>query len=77
MDKWKTILALSLLILAVIFNWQWFWAVFIVLGLIHIIRSKEIHFVESVSLKENPKLYSIMIVIWSCLALYSIVNYLF
>ncbi len=76
MKKWKTFLALTLLILAVIFSWNWFWAIFISLGLIHTIRSGEIHFLESVTKKENPKLYWIMIGIWSLLALYSILNYL-
>lgn len=74
--KWKTILALILLILAVIFNWLWFWAVFILLGLLHIFKSGEIHFVESVTKKDHPKLYWIMIVIWTLLALYSSLNYL-
>lgn len=76
MSKWKTILALLLLIIAVIFEWDWFWALFILLGLIHIIRNGEIHFVESVTKKEHPKLYWTMIGIWSFLALYSILNYL-
>ncbi|WP_299628225.1 hypothetical protein [uncultured Tenacibaculum sp.] len=76
MDKWKTILALILLILAVIFEWDWFWALFILIGLVHIIRSEEINFVESVTKKEHPKLYWIMIFIWSFLALFSMFNYL-
>jgi len=76
MKKWKTIVALSLLFFAIIFNWNWFWAVFILLGLIHIIKSEEIHFVESVTKKEHPKLYWVMIAIWSLLALFSILNYL-
>lgn len=75
MKKWKTIVALTLMVFAVYFNWNWFWALFIILGLIHVIRSEEIHFVEVVSKKETPKLYWIMIVIWSLLALYSINNY--
>ena len=75
MKKWKTIVALTLMVFAVYFNWNWFWALFIILGLIHFIRSEEIHFVEVVSKKETPKLYWIMIVIWSLLALYSINNY--
>ncbi|WP_299549278.1 hypothetical protein [Seonamhaeicola sp.] len=76
MKKWKTVLSLVFMGLAVYFDWQWFWAVFILLGLIHVIRSGEIHFVEAVSKKETPGLYRIMIIIWSLLALYSIVNYL-
>ncbi|MBA6157321.1 hypothetical protein H3Z83_12455 [Tenacibaculum sp. S7007] len=76
MKKWKTILALILLILAVIFEWNWFWAFFILMGLLNVLNSKSIHFVEEVSLDESPKLYWIMVIIWSLLALFSILNYL-
>ncbi|WP_299247359.1 hypothetical protein [uncultured Aquimarina sp.] len=64
------------MVAAIYFNWNWFWAVFILLGLIHVIRNEEIHFVEVVSKKETPYLYWVMIIIWSLLALYSILNYL-
>lgn len=76
MKKWKTILALLLLILAVIFEWNWFWAFFILIGLLNVLKSKSIHFVEEVSLEESPKLYWIMVVVWSLLALFSILSYL-
>ncbi|MFD2567264.1 hypothetical protein [Pseudotenacibaculum haliotis] len=76
MKKWKTILALIFMAIAILLNWSWFWAIFILLGLIHVIRSGEIHFVESVSKRESPRLYWTMIVIWSLLALYSMLNYL-
>lgn len=76
MKKWKTILALILLILAVIFEWNWFWAFFILMGLLNVLNSKSIHFVEEVSLEESPKLYWTMVVIWSLLALFSMISYL-
>ncbi|WP_299122034.1 hypothetical protein [uncultured Tenacibaculum sp.] len=76
MRKWKTIIALFLLILAVLFEWNWFWAFFIFMGLVNVLSSKKIHFVEEVSLEESPRLYWTMIIIWSFLALFSILNYL-
>ena len=76
MKKWKTILGLVFMIIAIYFDWGWFWALFILLGLVHVIRSGKIHFVESVSKEEDPKLYWVMIVIWSLLALYSMLSYL-
>ena len=76
MKKWKTILALVFMAFAIFFNWSWFWAVFILLGLIHVIRSGKIHFVESIDKEETPKLFWTMVIIWSLLALYSILNYL-
>lgn len=76
MKKWKTIIALLLMAFAIILEWNWFWAIFIVLGLINVIKSGEIHFVESVTRKEAPKLYWVMVFIWMILALYSVLNYL-
>lgn len=76
MRKWKTIIALFLLILAVLFEWNWFWAFFIFMGLVNVLNSKTIHFVEEVSLEESPRLYWTMVIIWSFLALFSILNYL-
>ncbi len=76
MKHWKTISALILMGLAIYFDWQWFWAIFIFLGLINMLKSKSIHFVEEVSKEESPKLYWVMITIWSLLALYSILSYL-
>ena len=69
-------MALLLMAFAIYFNWGWFWALFISLGLVHIIRSEEIHFVEAVKRKETPKLFWIMVAIWSILALYSINSYM-
>ena len=74
--KWKTIAALTLMGFAIYFEWDWFWAVFILLGLIQAISSNEIHFVEAVTKKESPILYWIMVIVWSLLALYSILSYL-
>lgn len=76
MKKWKTFLALTLMGFAIYYNWGWFWALFIILGLIHVLRSGEIHFVEAIKKKEDPMLYRFMVLIWSGLALYSILNYL-
>ena len=76
MEKWKTILGLILMLFAIFFDWEWFWAFFIFIGLIHIIRSGEIHFVELIAKKENPKLYWSMIILWSLMAIYQMWTYL-
>lgn len=76
MKNWKTVLALVLLVFAVLFEWNWFWAVFITLGLINMIRSKKVHFVEEITKEESPKLYNTMIIIWSILAIHSVLNHL-
>lgn len=76
LSKWKTLVALFFMALAIIFNWSWFWAVFIMLGLLHMIKSGKIHFVESIDKEETPKLFWFMVVVWSLLALYSVMSYL-
>ncbi|MDX1774166.1 hypothetical protein [Oceanihabitans sediminis] len=77
MKHWKTLLALILMGFAIYFNWGWFWAVFIFLGLLNTLKNKTIHFVEEVSREESPILYWIMIFIWTLLAIYSILNYMY
>ena len=62
--------------LAIYFDWSWFWALFILLGLLHIFKTGEIHFVEAVTKKESPNLYWTMIVIWTILAIYQMWTYL-
>ena len=76
MTKWRTILALILMGFAIYFDWSWFWAIFILLGLLHIFKTGEIHFVEAVTKKENPELYWSMIIIWTLLAIYQMWTYL-
>ncbi|OSY87441.1 hypothetical protein WH52_11230 [Tenacibaculum holothuriorum] len=76
MKYWKTSLALILTFLAILFNWQWFWALLLFLGLLNIIISKEIHFVEAVTQKDAPKLYWFMTIFWSILTFLAIANHL-
>lgn len=76
MKHWKTIVVLIFMLLAVLFNWSWFWGLLLLFGLIHYIYTGEIHFVEVVSRKESPMLYYIMIIFWSVLTYYSIRSYL-
>lgn len=76
MKHWKTILALILMTFAIIYEWNWFWALFILLGLINVLYTKEIHFVESIKKDESPMMYWIMVAVWSFFSLINIVMYL-
>ena len=75
MKKWKTFVALILMFFAIIYNWSWFWVLFLILGFINVLKTKTIHFVEKVSKDETPKLYWIMIAIWALLVFYSVYDY--
>lgn len=76
MRKWKTVLVLIFMGLALYNNWNWFWAILLILGLFHHIVSKEIHFVETITKKETPVLYYILLLFWSGLTYYSVQTYL-
>ena len=76
MQYWKTILALILMGFAIYFKWNWFWALLIVLGLINVLATNEIHFVETIKRKEAPLMYWIMVSVWILLTLTTISTYL-
>ena len=76
MKKWKTILTLILMLFAVVFEWNWFWGILLMFGLIHYIISEEIHFVEVITKKESPVLFYVILSFWSVLTIYSIQSYI-
>lgn len=73
--KWKTMLAIVVLSCALIFSWNWFWTLLIVMGIFEMLTSGSLHFVEEVNMWENPILYWIMVAILSFLSLVSITTY--
>ncbi|WP_460219271.1 hypothetical protein [Psychroserpens sp. MEBiC05023] len=76
MKHWKTIVALILMALAIYFKWNWFWALFILLGLINVLFTEEIHFVENIKKRESPTLYWIMVGVWAFFSFANIIMYL-
>lgn len=76
MKKWKTILVLILMLFAVVLEWNWFWGLLLLFGLVQYIISEEIHFIEVITKKESPVLFYIMLVFWSILTFYSIQSYI-
>lgn len=75
MGKWKTIAVIILMVLAISLNWNWFWGVLLLFGLLHYIVSGEIHLVETVTKKDTPTLYFILLILWSILTYYSMKSY--
>jgi len=76
MKHWKTTLALILMGFAIIYDWKWFWAILILLGLLNVFITKEIHFVESIKKSESPVMYWIMVAVWVFFSVISIMMYL-
>jgi predicted transcriptional regulator YdeE len=67
--KWRSILALALIILAILFQFYWIWALLFVLWVIPDLKSKTTYLMEPVSRKENPVLYWSIISCWIVCAL--------
>ena len=75
-SKWRTILGLIFMYIAMWFNWQWAWAVLFLLWVIPDIISGVTYFMEPVEKSKNPFLYWFIILTWLLMSFYSIA-YLF
>ncbi|WP_353778132.1 hypothetical protein [Winogradskyella sp. 3972H.M.0a.05] len=76
MKHWKTLLALALMVFAIYFKWNWFWALLIFLGLVNVLATNEIHFVETIKRKESPAMYWVMVAVWTLITFATMLPYL-
>ena len=67
--KWRTIVGLLLIYVAVALNWQWIWGVFSLFWIIPDFFTGVTYFIEPISRKDNPILYWIIIITWIALAI--------
>lgn len=70
--KWRTIIALVLMYVAILMNWEWAWGLLFLFWVIPDIFSGITYFIEPVSIKENPILYWVIIVSWLLMSIYSL-----
>ncbi|WP_292945376.1 hypothetical protein [Olleya sp. UBA1516] len=70
--KWRTIIALILMYIAMLMNLTWAWGILFLLWVVPDIRTGITYFIEPVEKKESPLLYWIIIVSWVLMAAYSI-----
>ena len=70
--KWRTILALVLMYVAVIMDWNWMWGILFLIWVIPDLITGSTYFIEPIHKKENPILYWIIVVSWLIMALFSI-----
>jgi len=70
--KWRTIIGLIFIYLAVWFNWQWAWGILFLLWVIPDLFTGVTYFMEPIEKTENPMLYWIIIVSWILMSFYSI-----
>ena len=66
--KWRTIVALILMYVAIFMNWEWAWGVLFLYWVIPDLFSGVTYFVEPIYKKENPNLYWIIIFSWILMA---------
>jgi len=68
--KWKTILGLVLLLVAIAMNWMWVFGVLFILWALNDIATGETHFVERIQRGESPALFWVIVLLWLLLSGY-------
>lgn len=72
LEKWRTLVALIPLILAIVLQWWWFFTLLFVIQIIFSIMAGKVEYVEEIKKSEHPVLYWLVIGIWIFLAAYSL-----
>lgn len=70
--KWRTLIAILLMYVALFMNWEWVWGVLFLIWVIPDIYTGVTYFIEPIARKENPATYWLIIITWILLALYSL-----
>ena len=75
--KWKSVIGLLFLYIALWNDWQWVWGILFLMWAIANIMSETTYFVEFVEKSKNPILYWAIILTWILLAIYSFLPWLY
>lgn len=70
--KWRSILGLVFIYLAMWFNWEWAWGVLFLLWVIPDMITGVTYFMEPIDKRDNPILYWIIIISWLLMSFYSL-----
>ena len=70
--KWKTIVALAIVYVAVIMGWSWVWGLLFIMWTIPALYSGHTHLVEEINRDENPLLFWLIVGTWLILSVYMI-----
>ncbi len=70
--KWRTIVGLILVYLAVWFNWYWVWGILFLLWVVPDILSGVTYFMEPIEKKEHPVLFWIIVITWLLMSFFFI-----
>jgi hypothetical protein len=75
--KWRSVLGLLLVYIAVFLNWQWLWGVLFLFWIIPDFFTGETSFIEPIERQENPILYWTILLTWLVLSLYLLATLFF
>ena len=67
--KWKTLLPLLLVYLAVLMGWNWVWGVLFIMWTIPALYSGRTNLVEEINREDNPVLFWLIIGTWIVLSI--------
>lgn len=62
--KWRTILALMIVYIAALLNWQWIWGIFLLIWIVPDFFTGTTYFVEPIDRKNHPILYWLILITW-------------
>lgn len=71
--KWRSILGLVFIYLAMWFDWQWAWGILFLMWVIPDIQSGVTYFMEPIAKDKHVLLYWIIIMSWILLGLYAFI----
>ncbi len=72
--KWRTILGLIFIYIAMWFNWQWAWGIVFLLWVIPDLITGVTYFMEPIEKKDHPILYWVIIISWLLMSLFSMAS---
>ena len=71
--KWKTVLALIVVYLAVFMGWNWVWGVLFIMWTIPALYSGQTHLVEEINRDEDPVFFWLIVGTWITMSVFLIV----
>ena len=75
--KWRSILGLILIYIALWFNWSWLWGMLFLFWAVAGILSDVTYFMEPIEKEENPILYWVINSSWLLMAIYCFLPLIF
>lgn len=68
--KWRSIIGLILVYIAVFCNWQWLWGALFLFWIIPDFFTRVTYFIEPIARQEHPILYWAILLTWLVMSLY-------